>query len=101
MGNAITLEHAEKIAKKLNGQRFEGKKASGGAREHIDIVISHEGREIAAFGIRRGSKKALPHGHVPKDLHIGPHDCKSIATCQVDYDGYIALLRANGTIPEA
>ena len=77
MANVISKQHAKKIAKKLKATIVTPRKGSA----HDLALIFHEDRLIAQFGIRRGSKKNLPHNHIPEALHRGPHDCLSLAQC--------------------
>jgi hypothetical protein len=65
MANVITREHAEKIVKKLQAVNESTKNSA-----HDTYVVYHNDVEIASFGIRRGSKKDIPHGHIPDELHI-------------------------------
>jgi hypothetical protein len=100
MANVITRQHADKIAQKLKAREESGTKKSGGAREHIAYVVSHNDVEIAWFGVRRGSNKEQPHGHIPKDLHLSPNQCRRLADCSIDREGYLEILRQKGLLPE-
>ena len=94
MGNVITREHAEKIVKKLKAVNESTSKSA-----HDTYVIYHEGIEIASFGVRRGSKKDNPHGHIPGELHIRPNQCVNLARCPLSREQWIDLLRERGLIP--
>ena len=61
-------------------------------------MIYHDDIEIASFGIRRGSKKDIPHGHIPEALHIRPRQCLDLARCPLSRDEWIGLLRERGLI---
>ena len=74
MANVITREHAEKIVKKLQAVNESTKNSA-----HDTYVVYHNDVEIASFGIRRGSKKDKPHGHIPDELHIRPRQCLDLA----------------------
>jgi hypothetical protein len=100
MANIITREHAEIIAKKLGATRIEGKKASGGSREHVTAVIYHDGIEVASFGIRRGSNKELPHGHLTEDLHITPNQCRKLGDCSMQNTEWLEIMKEKGYLPE-
>jgi hypothetical protein len=100
VANVITRQHADQIARKLEAREEAGRKKSGGAREHISFVVSHEGVEIAWFGVRRGSNKEQPHGHIPKDLSLSTHQCRRLADCTIDREGYIEILRQKGLLPQ-
>ncbi len=99
MANVITREHADKIARKLKASEETGSKKSGGAREHIAFVVYHNGVEIAWFGVRRGSNKDQPHGHIPKDLSLSPNQCRKLADCTIDRLEYVEILRQKGLLP--
>ncbi len=71
----ITKDHAKKIAKKLKAVIDQSPKA------HDLACTCHGGRLIATFGIRRGSRKSLGHGHIPEDLQLSPHDTLRLANC--------------------
>jgi hypothetical protein len=98
MANMITRTDAERIATKLGAVLEDGKKKSGGAREHTRAVVYHDDLAIAWFGIRRGSSREQPHGHVPSDLQIGPHFCREIAICNKNKADYLAELRRKGLL---
>jgi hypothetical protein len=100
VANVITRQHADKIARKLEATEETGSKKSGGAREHISFVVSHEGVEIAWFGVRRGSNKDQPHGHIPRDLNLSPNHCRRLADCTIDREEYIEIMRQKGLLPE-
>lgn len=100
MANILTREHAEKIADKLGADRQKGKKPSGGGREHIIAVVSYEGIEIASFGIRHGSNKELPHGHITEDLHVSPNQARKLSDCTMSQTEWIEEMRRKGLIPE-
>ena len=53
----ITKGDATQIAKKLKARIYKSGKA------HDLACIEYEGKEIASFGIRRGSGEHLGHGH--------------------------------------
>jgi hypothetical protein len=88
----ITKEHARKIARKLGAQIDRSGKA------HDLACVYHNGRLVATFGIRRGSKKDLGHGHIPGDLHLRPHDALRLANCPLSREAWIAMLTAQGWI---
>jgi hypothetical protein len=100
VANVINRQHADKIARKLEATEESGSKPSGGAREHISFVVSHNGVEIAWFGVRRGSNKEQPHGHIPRDLNLSPNQCRRLADCTIDREGYIEIMRQKGLLPE-
>ena len=99
VANVITRQHADKIARKLGATEETGSKKSGGAQEHVSFVVSHEGVEIAWFGVRRGSNKDQPHGHIPKDLNLSPNQCRKLADSTIDREEYIDNERQKGLLP--
>jgi hypothetical protein len=89
----ITKEYAENIAHKLLA-KDESKPRS----EHDEMVVYHEGRFVARFGIRRGSKKSSGHDHVQKNLNVPTRFAKELATCtksRLDYLEKIGLVKSN------
>jgi hypothetical protein len=91
MANAITKEHALEIAKKL-GATVEKTGA------HQIAYIYHRGQLVAQFGIRHGSNKSLPHGHVPGDIHLGPNKAKRLAECSISQKQWIEIMIEKGLI---
>ena len=89
----ITKEHARKIAKKLKA-----KNGSCAGSVHDIALIYHDGKVVAHFGIRRGSKKNLGHGHIPRDLYLGPHDTLRLANCPLSKEQWIQMLKDQGVI---
>jgi len=79
----INKQHAIKIARKLRAEIDK----SGGA--HDLACIYHNDVLIAAFGIRRGTKKSLGHGHIPGDLGLSPHDTLRLANCPMSRKEWI------------
>lgn len=100
MANILTRQHAELIADKLEAERVEGRKKSGGGREHTLAIIYHEGVQIASFGIRHGSNKELPHGHIVSDLHVTPNQGRKLAICEWQKHDWIELMRISGRLPQ-
>lgn len=95
MSRQITKEHAEKICTKLQAQVVTKRKAHDLAQVFYNDVL------IVQFGIRRGSRRDLGHGHLPDALHISQRETLDLATCPLSRDGYFEILRGRGIIPEA
>jgi hypothetical protein len=57
---------------------------------HHDIIV-------ACFGIRRGSGEQ-GHGHIPGQLHLGPHETKRLAECSLSTDEWIEKMREKGLL---
>lgn len=87
----ITKELAIKIRDKLAARSLTTKND-----EHDEYGIFHNGRLIASFGIRRGSKKDAGHDHVQKELNVSTGFAKQIGICKRYLDDY---LRAQGLLP--
>jgi hypothetical protein len=87
----LTKKHAEEIATKL-GAEIRHRKA------HDLAVVFYEGKLIAAFGIRRGSRANAGHDHSPNDLHVSPRTCLGLAECPVSRDDWIEQMKQKGLI---
>jgi hypothetical protein len=88
----ITKDQAKKIAKKLRA------KIDTSGKAHDLAIVYYQGRRIASFGIRRGSKKDLPHPHIPDDLHINLHNAVQLANCPLRLEQWLEMLAAQGII---
>lgn len=58
---------------------------------HIRATIRYNGKAIGQFGWRHDKKAS--NGHIPHELRISPHDALEMAKCNINYDGYIELLK--------
>ena len=83
----ITKELADKIVKKLKA-----KIEIGTNRPHDLANIYHEGKLVASFGIRRGSKKEAGHDHIPSDLYIRSSQAKLLGQCPMSREDWIKIL---------
>jgi len=72
----VNKQHAKSIARKLKAVIDK----SDGAHD-IAYVYDDNGKLLTNFGIRRGSKKSLGHGHIPNDLGMNQHDTLRLANC--------------------
>jgi hypothetical protein len=90
MARIITKELALKIADKLKARIDKTRKG------HDVAYVYHEGRMVANFNIRRGSEKDKGHDHIPRDLHVGPHDARRLGLCPLTREGWFDLLRHKG-----
>lgn len=88
----MTKDDANKIAVKLGAEIDTKRKA------HDLAVVSHDGVDIVHFGIRRGSKRDLPHPHIPKQLHISKKECVELATCTLSKDAWVEKMKQIGVI---
>jgi hypothetical protein len=92
MARIITKELAEKIAKKLDAKI--DKRSN---RAHDIALIYYEGRLIADFGIRRGSRD-LGHDHVPGNIFLRPHQARLLGQCTINKDGWLEIVRQKGLL---
>ena len=83
----LTKDHAEKIAAKLKARMRSGAK-------HELAVFEYEGRIIAQFGIRRGSRKDQVHDFIPNSIHLNRRDTLALAS------GVFVFLRGLDTAHE-
>jgi hypothetical protein len=90
----ITRDHAELIAKKLEGERVEG------ASHHL-VKVYHNNKKVAQFGIQRTSKKDTPHPYVPAQLFVSKKECLGLAVCTMSRDEWVAKLISKGQIEQA
>jgi hypothetical protein len=87
----ITKDHAVKIAAKLHAT------FRPGGNHDIDI-IEHEGKRIAQFGIRRGSRRDAGHDHVPASIYVSARSALDLARCPMSYEQWIEVLREKDLI---
>ena len=90
----LTKDDAEKIASKLKGNKHSGSK-------HELIRLVYEGRLIAQFGIRRGSRKDQGHDFIPGRIHLNMRDTLSLAQCTFSYEDWIQRMKDKGVISGA
>jgi len=87
----ITKDHAAKIAAKLRATFRQG----GG---HDIAIIEYEGKRIAQFGIRRGSRRDSGHDHIPASIYVSARSALDLARCPMSYGQWIEALREKGLI---
>jgi len=88
----ITKELALEIVKKLKAKVVKRAKA------HDIALIEHEGRIIAQFGIRRGSKKDLGHDHIPEQIFLRPKQAKELGQCPLSGEDWIRIITEKGMV---
>jgi len=88
----LVTEHARRIAKTLNAIYDTSAKA------HDQAKVWHDGKLVAVFGIRRGSKKDLGHGHIPHELHITPKECRALADCSMSREHWVQRMKDQGLL---
>ena len=86
----IETKHARLIASKLEAREKAGAK-------HDLQIIEVEGKEIARFGIQRGSKQQN-HNYVPGQLFIDKQFALGLANCPKSLEDWIVLMREKGRI---
>ncbi len=89
----VTKEHAIKIADKLEAVIEKRSK-----KAHDLALIYHEGRLVAQFGIRRGSKKELGHDHIPNSLHIRPRQARLLGECPLSREDWLEIMSEQGLL---
>lgn len=94
-GPLVTREHADRITKKLKAVVDRGRGA------HDLASVYYQGRLVLQYGIRRSSRKATGHGHLPEDLHLSPHQTLRLANCPMSYEEWVERMRQKRVIPEA
>ena len=87
----ITKELALQIAKKLKAKIVKRK-------AHDIAVIEYEGKMIAQFGIRRGSRKGLGHDHIPGQIYVSPKDAKLLGEYTLKREGWIEIIADKGKV---
>jgi hypothetical protein len=83
----ITKELALKIVDKLGAQVTKTRKG------HDLAIVSHAGKVIASFGIRRGSQRDQGHDHIQRSLHLSPNKARLLAQCPLSKDGWLDILK--------
>jgi len=90
--SSLNKEDARKIVRKL-GARIK----PGGPHDIAEVWEG--GVLLVRFGIRRGSRKDLGHGHISHQLPLRPHEAKDLALCPLSKDRYLELLAERGPKP--
>ena len=93
MPGPITKQQTRKIIRKLKAINETDRSDSA----HDIYAIYHEGLLVASFGVRRSSKKDMPHPHIPEALGVNEHCTRGIVSCRVSRDDW---LRELGLRPE-
>jgi len=87
----LNKDDAQKIAKKLKARVHAGS-------AHDIAVIEYDGKHVADFGIRRGSRRDQGHGHIPRDIHLNLRDALSLAECSLSYEQWVKRMKEKGLI---
>ena len=88
----ITRELAERIARKLQARFKRGTK-------HDIAQIWVEGKLVASFGIRRGSKRDQGHDHVPQQLYVPTGKARLLGECPLSAEEWVEMMREKGIVP--
>jgi len=88
----ITKELALEILKKLKG------KVERQTKRHDIASVYHEGKMIAHFGIRRGSRKDLGHDHIPEQIFLRPREARLLAQCPLTREDWIKIISEKGKV---
>jgi len=86
----LTSKEAEQIAAKLEAEIKEG-------RGHARALIRWQGRIVASYGIRRGSRETS-HDYVPKQIFLTFRETLDLARCPLTKEGYFEILRQRGKL---
>jgi len=89
----ITRQMAERIAQKL-GATIKSRPGSA----HDRASVFHEGKLVAWFGIRRGSRRDAGHDHIPRQILVHPREARLLAQCPLGRDDWIAILAEKGIL---
>jgi hypothetical protein len=91
----ISKQHANSIARKLKA-RID----TSGKAHDIAYVYDDKGTLLASFGIRRGSKRSLGHGHIPNDLGLNRYDTLRLANCPMSREEWVQRRTGDDEIDE-
>lgn len=86
----LTSREAEQIASKLEAEVKEG-------RGHARALIRWQGRIVASYGIRRGSRETS-HDYIPKQMFLTFRETLDLARCPLTKEGYFEILRQKGKL---
>jgi hypothetical protein len=89
----LNKDDPQKIAKKLKARMHHGS-------AHEIAIVEYQGKHVADFGIRRGSRRDQGHGHIPRDIHLSPRDTLALAECTLSYEQWIQRMKDKGLIEE-
>ena len=87
MPGPITKQQTRTIIKKLKAVDV-----TGPSDAHDMYAIYHNGLLVASFGVRRSSKKDMPHPHVPGDLQVNEHYVREMVSCNKNREDWLQEL---------
>ncbi len=88
----ITKELALKIVKKLKA------KVVTRPKPHDIALVNHEGKMVASFGIRRGSRNDQGHDHIPEQIFLRPRQARELGQCPIYREDWIKIIKEKGMI---
>ena len=87
----LTKDHAEAIAHKLKASLIPG-------RRHDLAAVKYNGKTIAQFGIRRGSRRDQGHDYIPGQIHVTRQQAMLLAQCPMSFEEWITVMTQKGYI---
>jgi hypothetical protein len=92
----ITKELALKICTKLRAKNITPQNAA-----HDKYGIFHGDILVGTIGIRRSPRKDQGHGHIPKELNVGPRFAWELGICTKSREDFLREIGVLGATPEA
>ena len=87
----LTKDQAEAIARKLKAVMVPD-------RKHDIAAIKYDGKTIAQFGIRRGSRRDQSHDYIPGQIHVTRQQATLLAQCPMSYEEWITVMKQKGHV---
>ena len=89
----MTKDDALAIAGKLKAEIVTKRRA------HDIALIYENGKLVAQFGIRRGSKRDQGHDHIPGKIFETAHNARMLALCPRSREDWLNNMEAKGQLP--
>ena len=89
----LTKDHAEAIARKLKAVKIAG-------RRHDIAAIKYNGKTVATFGIRRGSRRDQGHDYIPSQIPVTRQQAVLLADCPMSFEQWVAVMKQKGHIED-
>lgn len=90
---SITKDDAEKIAEKFGAQYEQGS-------NHLLAKIYYKGKKITQFGIRRSSKRDMPHNYISDQIYMSRTDCIAFGECDISVEEWVERMKEQGIITD-
>ena len=87
----LTKDHAQAIARKLKAVMAPG-------RKHDIAAVKYNGKTIAQFGIRRGSRCGQGHDYIPSQIHVTRQQAIFLAQCPMSFEEWVSIMTQKGYI---